>query len=194
MYNIFMKKIILLTFLLFNCCLLFAQTTAVVTRTVDGTTMSSSNDFFINASHSKNSSIFFQLVDTAGISQTFKSDALITVFAPDNQAFLKLDKAVLDTLLKPAHKQDLVKLLLSHVLTGKVTSKDIAKQINLNNGQAVLTTMANTKLIATIDANRNIVLTNENGNKSVISKFDILQKNGILDIVTSVLISKNTQP
>jgi uncharacterized surface protein with fasciclin (FAS1) repeats len=189
-----MKKLFLSTLLLFNCCLLFAQNTAIVTRTVDGTVMSSANDFVVNAAQSKNLTIFFHLVDTAGISQTFKANTPITVFVPDNQAFLKLDKAVLDTLLKPTHKQELVKLLLSHVIIGKITSKDIAKQISLNNGQAILTTLANTKLTATIDANRNIVLTDENGNKSTISKFDILQKNGILDIITSVLNIKKFQP
>jgi uncharacterized surface protein with fasciclin (FAS1) repeats len=189
-----MKKNILLAFLLLNSCLLFAQTTPVVIRVINGTAMSSTNDVIENASRYKDLSTFVQLVDTAGLAQTFKSTNPITVFAPNNQAFLKLDKAVIDTLLKPSHKQELVKLLLSHIISGKISSKDLAKQISLNNGQAILTTMAGTKLTATIDANRNIVLTDENGGNSIISKFDIQQKNGILDIVNSVLIPKFTRP
>jgi uncharacterized surface protein with fasciclin (FAS1) repeats len=189
-----MKKITLLVFLLFSYSLLFAQTIPVVTRVVNGTTMSSANDVIENASRYKDLSTFVQLVDTAGLAQTFKATNPITVFAPNNQAFLKLDKAIMDTLLKPSHKQKLTKLLLTHVISGKISSKDIAKQISLNNGQAILTTMAGTKLTATIDANRNIVLTDENGGNSIISKFDIQQKNGILDIVNSVLIPKFIRP
>jgi uncharacterized surface protein with fasciclin (FAS1) repeats len=194
MYTNSMRKITLLVFLLFSYGLLFAQTTPVVTRVINGTAMSSANDVIENASRYKDLSTFVQLVDTAGLAQTFKGTNPITVFAPNNQAFLKLDKAIMDTLLKPSHKQDLVKLLLTHVISGKVSSKDLAKQISLNNGQAILTTMAGIKLIASIDANRNIVLTDENGGKSIISKFDIQQKNGILDIVNSVLIPQFTHP
>jgi uncharacterized surface protein with fasciclin (FAS1) repeats len=194
MYTNCMRKITLLVFLLFSYGLLFAQTTPVVTRVINGTAMSSANDVIENASRYKDLSTFVQLVDTAGLAQTFKGTNPITVFAPNNQAFLKLDKAIMDTLLKPSHKQDLVKLLLTHVISGKESSKDLAKQISLNNGQAILTTMAGIKLIASIDANRNIVLTDENGGKSIISKFDIQQKNGILDIVNSVLIPQFTHP
>ena len=189
-----MKKITLLAFLIFNSCLLFAQATPVITRVVNGTIMSSANDIIENASRCKDLSTFVRLIDTAGLAQTFKSTNPVTVFAADNQAFLKLNKAVIDTLLKQAHKQELTKLLLSHVISGKISSKDIAKQISMNKGQTILTTMAGTKLTATIDANRNIVLTDENGGKSIISKFDIQQKNGILDIVNSVLTPKFTQP
>jgi len=188
-----MKKLTLLTILLLNGGFLFAQNSAVINRVVDGTSMSSSNDVIENISRSKELSTFVHLIDTTGIAQTFKTNGPITVFAPNNQAF-NLSKAVLDTLLKPAHKHDLIKLLLNHAVAGKITSKDLSKQISLNNGQAILTTMADSKLIASVDANRNIVLTDENGSKSIISKFDIKQKNGILDMVTTVLIPKNTQP
>jgi uncharacterized surface protein with fasciclin (FAS1) repeats len=81
-------------------------------------------------------------------------------------------------------------LLTYHAIAGRLTARDIARKINANNGEAVFTTIAGSKLTAKIDVNRNIVLVDENGNESIISKFDIPQSNGILHIVTSVLVPK----
>jgi len=182
-----MKKLSLLIFLLFNFGIIYAQNSPVTTRIIYGTTITSANDVMENLSHLKELSIFVNLIDTAGITPTLKAAGPITIFAPNNQAFAKLNSAVIDTLLKPAHKQELIELLLTHVVSGKVTSKDIAALIKQNNGQATFTTFSGTKLTATVDTNRNIVLTDNNGGQSIISQFDIKQKNGILDIVTSVL-------
>lgn len=183
-----MKKLLLLIFLLFNLSITYGQNTPVTIRVINGTTITSANDVIENASRLKELSIFVHLVDTAEIIQTLKADGAFTVFAPNNKAFAKLNPAVIDTLLNPAHKQELIKLLLTHVIAGKITSKDIAALIEQGSGQATLTTLAKTKLTATIDANRNIILTDSKGEQSIISQFDIQQKNGILDIVTSVLM------
>jgi uncharacterized surface protein with fasciclin (FAS1) repeats len=189
-----MKKLSLLCFLLLNSYLLFAQNSTVKTRVVNGYLMSSAKDVIQNADSSKELSTFISAIKAAGLTDTFKSTGPITVFAPANAAFAKLPAGTLDTLLTPVHLQDLKKLILGHVITGSLTSKEIAKQIRLDNGQAILTTLSGAKLTATIDINRNIVLTDENGSKSIIAAFDIVQSNGILDIVTAVLIPKKNQP
>ena len=69
------------------------------------------------------------------------------------------------------------------LLPGKLSAHDIAHKINVNGGEAVFTTLAGSKLTAKIDTNRNIVLIDENGGESIISKFDIQQSNGLLHIV-----------
>ena len=71
-----------------------------------------------------------------------------------------------------------------------MSAKDIQKKINANNGQATFTTIAGSKLIAKIDSNRNIVLIDENGGQSIISKFNIQQSNGMLHIINAVLVPK----
>lgn len=186
-FNTIMKKLALFSFLFFNCSLLFAQNAAVKTRWVDGALMRSSNNVMENADSAAELSIFVTLVKAAGLADTLETTGPITVFAPTTQAFAKLPAGMLDSLQKPGNLPGLKKLVLGHIIIGNISSKDIAKQIHLNNGQAFYTTLAGTKLIATIDANRNIVLTTEGGNKSTIARFDIPQSNGILDIVTAVL-------
>ena len=159
-------------------------------KIVDGAEMTSSNDIVENIAQSKEYTTLASVIGNAGLTETFKSKGPITVFAPTNQAFDKLPAGQLDTLLKPNHKLDLSYLLTYHAIAGRLTARDIARKINANNGEAEFTTIAGSKLTAKIDGNRNIVLVDENGNESIISKFDIPQSNGILHIVTAVLMPK----
>jgi uncharacterized surface protein with fasciclin (FAS1) repeats len=198
-----MKKWVICVVFVFSGFLLFGQKTVVVTpvidsikakwgktKIVDGTPMKSSNDFIENMTSSKDYTILIKAIENAGLTQTFKSKGPITVFAPTNQAFGKLPAGKLDSLLKPDHKLDLSYLITYHAIAGRITAKDIEKKVNSNNGEATFTTIAGGRLTAKIDTNRNIILVDENGGESVISKFDIKQSNGLMHIVNSVLVPK----
>jgi uncharacterized surface protein with fasciclin (FAS1) repeats len=81
------------------------------------------------------------IVDTAVAAGSFKTlaaalkaadlvDALkgkgpFTVFAPTDEAFAKLPKGTLETLLKPENKAKLQNILKYHVLSGTVLAKDV---------------------------------------------------------------------
>jgi uncharacterized surface protein with fasciclin (FAS1) repeats len=198
-----MKKWTLLFCLVFIAFFSFAQKTQVKSividttkarwgkiKIVDGATMISSDDIIENMAKSKEYTVLITAIENAGLTQTFKSKGPITIFAPTNQAFSKLPAGILDSLLLPVHKFDLSYLLTYHAIAGKLSARDIARKINANNGQATFTTIAGSKLTAKIDENRNIVLVDENGGESIISKFDIPQSNGILHVVNAVLTPK----
>jgi uncharacterized surface protein with fasciclin (FAS1) repeats len=198
-----MKKWVVLFLSLLNGGVLLAQSNTAANpvidsvrakwgkvRIVDGAEMTSANDIIENIAQSKEYTTLASVIEDAGLTETFKSKGPITVFAPTNQAFDKLPAGALDSLLKPNHKLDLSYLLTYHAIAGRLTARDIAHKINTNNGEAVFTTIAGSKLTAKIDGNRNIVLIDENGNESIISKFDIPQSNGILHIVSAVLVPK----
>ena len=199
-----MKKWVVFILIVLNSSSLFAQKTVVVVnpvndtikakwgkiKIVDVTAMLSSNDIIENMTLSNEYTVLISAIEQAGLTETFKSKGPITVFAPTNQAFSKLPTGQLDTLLKPSHKFDLNYLLTYHAIAGRITAKDIARKINANNGQAIYTTIAGSRLTAKIDTNRNIVLIDENGGECVISKFDIKQSNGLLHIVNAVLVPK----
>ncbi|HWZ02798.1 MAG TPA: fasciclin domain-containing protein [Mucilaginibacter sp.] len=198
-----MKKWMGVILLVLNSALVFSQTTTLANpvedtvkakwgkvKIVDGTKMTSSNDIIENIAQSQEYTTLVSVIEDAGLTETFKSKGPITVFAPTNKAFEKLPAGELDTLIKPNHKDELSYLLTYHAIAGRLTAHDIERKINANNGEATFTTLAGTKLTAKIDENRNIVLIDENGGQSIISKFDIPQSNGILHIVTSVLVPK----
>jgi len=153
--------------------------------------MQSPKSLIENLSASNEFSILVKAIKADSLTHLFDGSSPITVFAPTNKAFEKLPAGKLDSLLQPAHKNELESLIKYHCVAGMVSSKDIAKQIKAGNGQATLTTLSGSILTARINENRNIVLTDENGGQSVISQFDIKQNNGILHIVTAVLIPKS---
>lgn len=163
-------------------------------KIVEGAEMTSTDDLVENIAKSDEYTILLKAIEQAGLVETFKSKGPITLFAPTNQAFDKLPASELDTLLSPTHKLDLSYLLTYHAVAGKLTAHDIAKKINAGNGEATLTTIAGSKLTAKIDSNRNIVLIDENGGESIIKKFDIRQRNGLLDVVTGVLMPEMKKP
>lgn len=163
------------------------------TRNIDGALMSPSKTIFENISASLNFSTLTTIIKTADSSKTFDGNAPVTIFAPENKAFEKLPSGQLDSLLLPAHKFELNQLLSYHAVAGRVSSKDIERQIKAGNGQAAITTLSGGTLIARINENRNIVLTDENGGQSIVSRLDIQQNNGILHVVTHVLMPKFTQ-
>jgi uncharacterized surface protein with fasciclin (FAS1) repeats len=198
-----MKKWFIVLLIIVSGHSLFAQSTVAVrpvidsvkakwgkVKNVNGTKMVSSNNIIENITLSNEYSVLVTAIEDAGLTETFKSKGPITLFAPTNQAFEKLPAGELDTLLKPSHKLDLNYLITSHAIVGSLSVRDIQRKINSNKGEATFRTIAGTTLIAKIDANRNIVLIDDNGGESIISKFDIQQSNGMLHIVNAVLVPK----
>jgi uncharacterized surface protein with fasciclin (FAS1) repeats len=64
-----------------------------------------------------------QCVEKAGLSDVLKSE-LLTVFAPSDAAFAKVDAAALQSLLED--KDKLTEVLKTHILQGSVNSKKLA--------------------------------------------------------------------
>src|SRR6476659_5622653 len=59
-------------------------------------------------------------LEAADLVDTLQGPGPFTVFAPTDEAFAKLPAGTLDTLLKPATKAMLVRVLTYHVVPGKV--------------------------------------------------------------------------
>jgi uncharacterized surface protein with fasciclin (FAS1) repeats len=169
-----------------------AASKTVKTKNVDGTMMTSNANVITNLSASSQFTTLVKLVNAAGIADSLKT-VTITFFAPTDKAFDKLPAGTIDTLLLPNHKADLMNLLNQHIVAGKLTSKDINRQIKAGSGQATLTTVSGSALTASINENRNILLTDENGDQAAIARLDIDQSNGMLFIINAVLLPKPKQ-
>ena len=104
---------------------------------------------------------------------TLESAGPFTVFAPTNEAFAKLPAGTVDTLLKPENKDQLKKVLTYHVVSGKMSAKDIEKAIKDGGGKATLTTVEGGTLTATKVGGK-IVLTDEKGGTSTVTIANVL--------------------
>ena len=165
-----------------------AATTAAPV-TVGGAPMLPTKTIVENASAASNLTTLVSAVKAAGLVQTLSGPGPFTVFAPSNEAFGRLAPGTLDTLMKPANKATLVKLLTYHVVPGKVTLADLQAKVQAGGGTATLTTVEGQPLTVT-NANNALTLTDVGGNKSYVETPDVLQSNGVVHVVNGVLVPK----
>ena len=114
-----------------------------------------------------------EAVKAAGLVDTLSSPGPFTVFAPTDEAFSKVPKAVLDALM--ANKTLLTEVLTYHVVPGKVMSSD------LTNGMSVKTVEGSDVKI-TIDSAGVMV-----NNAKVITP-DIGASNGVIHVIDAVIL------
>ena len=98
---------------------------------VGGAMMLPSRTIVANASDASNLTTLVAAVTQAGLVETLSSPGPFTVFAPTNDAFNKVPKATLDSLLTPAKKADLTKILTYHVVPGKYDAASLTDGMKL---------------------------------------------------------------
>jgi uncharacterized surface protein with fasciclin (FAS1) repeats len=156
---------------------------------VGGVAMLPSQTIVANAATAPNLKTLVAAVQAAGLSATLASPGPFTVFAPTDTAFARLAPGTVDSLLKPANKPSLVKLLTYHVVPGALSSSDLAQRVVAGGGTATLTTVEGEPLTVTMQGNV-ITLTDVNGNKSYVETADVRQSNGMVHVVNGVLVPK----
>jgi uncharacterized surface protein with fasciclin (FAS1) repeats len=119
-------------------------------------------------------SMLVSLLQKADLVSTLQGDGPFTVFAPTNQAFEDLLKALDITASELMAQPDLAKVLLYHVVPGKVMSTDL-----VNNMKA-----------ATAEGSE-ITINLDNGvmvNSSNVLSADIEASNGVVHVIDSILV------
>lgn len=160
-------------------------------KVVGGAQMLPSKNIVENASHSKDHTTLVKAIQAAGLSDSLKAAGPFTVFAPTNDAFAKLPAGALDTLVKPANKEKLADVVTYHVVKGKMTSRDLALAVSKANGNATLTTVDGDVLNVSINAEKNLQITDAQGNIALVTIFDVEQSNGIVHVINNVLLPKD---
>ena len=89
--------------------------------------------------------------------------------------------------MKPENKDQLTKVLTYHVVAGQLTSNDLRKKISEGHGTAELTTVEGGKLEATMEGGK-IVLKDEKGGTATVTIPNVMQSNGVIHVVDSVLL------
>jgi len=154
---------------------------------VGGAPMYAQKNIVENAVNSKDHTTLVAAVKAAGLVETLEGPGPFTVFAPTNAAFSKLPAGTVDTLVKPENKATLTAVLTYHVVAGRMTSADISHAIRIGHGQATLTTVQGEPLTAT-RSGRHLILTDAKGGKSMITIANVMQSNGVIHVVDTVLM------
>jgi len=114
-------------------------------------------------------------VKAAGLVDVLKSDGPFTVFAPTDEAFAKLPKGTLKSLLQPENKDKLAAILTYHVARGKLTASDVTRATGVvsANGQWLGFKAANGKVM--VDA-------------ATVVTADIKCANGVIHVIDQVVL------
>jgi len=154
---------------------------------VGGAAMFANKDIIDNAVNSADHTTLVAAVKAAGLVDTLKGKGPFTVFAPTNAAFAKLPAGTVDTLLKPENKQQLSQVLTYHVVAGKVDAASLVKKIKAGKGTATLKTVEGGTLTAMM-VGSDVVLKDAKGGTAKVTTADVMQSNGVIHVVDSVLL------
>ena len=154
---------------------------------VGGAPMYASKDIIDNAVNSKDHTTLVAAVKAAGLVATLKGAGPFTVFAPTNAAFDALPAGTVETLLQPANKATLTKVLTYHVVAGHLDSTALAARIRAGGGRAMLTTVQGEPLKVSMRGDV-VVLTDAKGNTATVTTADVYQSNGVIHVVDKVLM------
>lgn len=149
-----------------------------------------SNSIAAKAMETDTLSTLVSALQTAEMSELLTvSEGPYTVFAPNNAAFEKVDKATLDNLMMQENQEDLTNLLEYHVVEDEITSQELVDKINENDGEFTISTLEGGELKATLEG-ENVVLTDEAGNKATVVQADVDASNGVVHIIDAVVMKK----
>jgi uncharacterized surface protein with fasciclin (FAS1) repeats len=165
----------------------FAKPHTAKNPTVGGAAMAPQKNIVQNASAAPNLTTLVAAVKAADLVDTLMSPGPFTVFAPTNAAFDKLPAGTVETLVKPENKGTLTSILTYHVVPGKLTAGHIIKAIKAGGGSASLTTVAGGKLTARL-VGKSVVITDAKGGKSTVTTANVMQSNGVVHVINSVLL------
>ena len=118
-----------------------------------------------------------QALQAADLVSTLKGAGPFTVFAPTDEAFVKLPAGTLETLLKPENKAKLRRILTYHVVSGRITAAEVVK---MSSAKAV----SGDALSIAVRGNAVSV------SGAQVVKTDIAASNGVIHVVDTVMIPK----
>lgn len=116
-------------------------------------------------------------IKAAELTDALKGKGPFTVFAPTDEAFAKLPKETLESLLKPENKEKLAGILKYHVVSGKVLAADVVKlkEAKTLQGQSVKIAVKDGKVF--LDG-------------AAVTKTDIPASNGVIHVIDKVILPK----
>jgi len=158
------------------------------TVNVGGAAMYPSKNIIQNAVNSKDHTTLVAAVKAAGLVDTLQGSGPFTVFAPTNTAFGKLPAGTVDSLVKPENKATLTKILTYHVVPGRLTAASLMKSVKEGGGMAHLKTVEGEDLMVKQAGPGKLSVTDAKGDVSWITIADVLQSNGVIHVVDTVLL------
>ena len=138
---------------------------------------------------SKSHTTLVAAVKAADLVATLQGAGPFTVFAPTNEAFAKLPKGTVESLLEPQNKATLTRILTYHVVAGNLEAAAVLKAIKDGKGKVTLKTVSGGTLTASLKDGK-VILTDEKGGIAIVTATDLKAGNGVVHVIDAVVMPK----
>lgn len=153
---------------------------------VGGARMVAGKDILSNLRKSSEHRILVKAIEAAGLQEVFEGKGPITVFAPTDAAFERMQGGH-EALLERENSQRLITLLSYHIVPERLDDDTLAKRVMAGNGSAQLTTAQGGKLKATVGDGAALIV-DANGGTARITVPNVLHSNGVVQVIDKVLM------
>jgi len=141
------------------------------------------------AAGNENFSTLVAAVKAAELVETLSGNGPFTVFAPTNDAFAKLPKGTVESLLLPENKSALSKILTYHVVSEKFEAAVVIEAINTNKGKFTVTTVQGDNIVLSLKDGK-VLLTDAKGGTATVVMADIEASNGVIHALDALVMPK----
>ena len=152
---------------------------------VGGAAMYPTRNIVENAVNSRDHTTLVAAVQAAGLVETLSGPGPFTVFAPTNAAFDRLPAGTVETLVMPANRATLTRILTYHVVAGRLSAADLLQRIQAGGGTARLPPVQGGVLPASSMGGR-LMLTDAAGGVSHVTIGDVYQAKGVIHVTDAV--------
>jgi transforming growth factor-beta-induced protein len=121
-------------------------------------------------------------IDAAGLSDALRGPGPFTILAPSDDAFSKLPKGTLESLLKPENKEQLASILKFHVIPARAYASDVVKM-----RESAKTLQGGAFMVRADETS--VRIGNDKAMATIVAT-DIEASNAVIHVIDSVLMPK----
>lgn len=153
---------------------------------VGGARMVAGDNILSNLAKSSEHTILMSAIDAAGLTGILQGNGPFTLFAPTDAAFRAIPGGY-DDLMKVENRQRLISVLSYHLVPERLDADVLARRVMDGNGSAQLTTVEGGMLKVTVGDGA-AILVDSKGSFSKMTTPNVLQSNGVVQVIDSVLM------
>jgi|HubBroStandDraft_6_1064221.scaffolds.fasta_scaffold13471_6 uncharacterized surface protein with fasciclin (FAS1) repeats len=154
---------------------------------IAGQAMLTGETIFANAARSPEHTKFVDALKDSGVADILKGKGTFTVFAPTDEAFASMPAGARGALFGPGHRSDLARSMRYLIVRGRLDSTTLLRLIGEGGGDVKLKTIEGGTITATLNGPTNISLMDEKGDVADIVIYDIVQSNGVIQVIDRVM-------
>jgi uncharacterized surface protein with fasciclin (FAS1) repeats len=158
---------------------------------VGGQEMLPTNNIMQNLSKSADHTTLVAAIKAAGLEETLKGPGPFTIFAPTNKAFAEQPEGFVANLMKPENKEQLKRLLLYHVVAGRLTTAELKDKIKEGTDrQGEVATLSGLKLHVADHNGMHLMVRDDDDDMGMFEVSNVNSSNGVIHVIDNVMTPK----